>query len=88
MNVLFIGPYRQNDGWGNAAKAYIKALAGIESVNLCIRPIYMGSSICEIDEDIIEFEYNSFDEYDLVIQNVLPSFCDYSSSFKKNVSIT
>lgn len=87
MNVLFIGPYRQDDGWGNAAKAYIRALAKIESINLCIRPIYMGSSVCEIDEDIIEFEYNSFDEYDVVIQNVLPSFCDYSSKFKKNICL-
>ena len=77
MNILFIGPYRQNDGWGNAAKSYIRALSKIDSVNLCIRPIYMGSSTCEIDEDIIEFEYNSFDEYDIVIQNVLPSLCDY-----------
>mgnify|MGYP003115077203 CR=1 FL=1 len=87
MNVLFIGPYRQDDGWGNAAKAYVRALSRIESINLCIRPIYMGSSVCEIDEDIIEFEYNSFDEYDVVIQNVLPSFCDYSSSFKKNICL-
>lgn len=87
MNILFIGPYRQDDGWGNAAKSYIRSLAKIDSVNLCIRPIYMGSSICEIDEDIIEFEYNSFDEYDIVIQNVLPSFCDYSDKFKKNVCL-
>lgn len=87
MNILFIGPYRQNDGWGNAAKSYIRALSKIDSVNLCIRPIYMGSSTCEIDEDIIEFEYNSFDEYDIVIQNVLPSLCDYSDKFKKNICL-
>tara|TARA_R110002020_G_scaffold96911_3_gene231534 strand:+ start:161 stop:1276 length:1116 start_codon:yes stop_codon:yes gene_type:complete len=87
VNLLFIGPYRQDDGWGNAAKAYIRALAKIESVNLCIRPIQMGASVCDIDEDIIEFEYNSFDEYDIVIQNVLPSFCDYSDKFKKNICL-
>ena len=38
MNILFVGPYRQADGWGEAAKHYIKALSHVGE--LAIRPIF------------------------------------------------
>ena len=85
MKILFIGPYRQSDGWGNAAKEYIRALSKVEGAELAIRPIYMGSSYCDLEEDLLEYEFNDFREYDLVIQNVLPHLCEYNAKFKKNV---
>jgi len=74
MNILFIGPYRQNDGWGYAAKDYVRALEST-GCNLAIRPIYMSAVFgkTSLDEDLVQYEHNTFKEYDLVIQNVLPS---------------
>ena len=70
--VLFVGPYRQSDGWGNAANEYAKAIS--KSCELAMRPIYMGSSFCELHEDLLEYEFNDLREYDVVIQNCLPFF--------------
>ena len=80
MNILFIGPYRQADGWGEAAKHYIKALS--HTGELAIRPIYLGSSYCELDEDLLEYEFNDFRNYDVIIQNCLPHFADYNGNYK------
>lgn len=77
---LFIAPYRQADGWGNAAKEYAKSIA--KSCELAIRPIYMGSSFCELDEDLLEYEFNDFREYDTIIQNCLPHFSHYHGGCK------
>jgi glycosyltransferase involved in cell wall biosynthesis len=85
MKVLFIGPYRQNDGWGDAAKNYCRALAKTEGVELAIRPIYMGRNFCDVEEDLMEYEFNDFREYDVVIQNVLPHYVDYNYECGKNI---
>lgn len=72
MKILFIAPYRQNDGWGLAAKDYAKALYATKH-HIAIRPIYMGSSVDDNpDELLLQMEKTSFTEYDLVIQKVLP----------------
>lgn len=80
MNILFVGPYRQADGWGEAAKHYIKALANVG--DLAIRPIYLGSSYCELDEDLLEYEFNDLKDYDVIVQNCLPHFADYNGNYK------
>ena len=77
-NILFIAPYRQNDGWGLAAKDYAKALETTKH-NIAIRPIYMSNSIDnDIDEQLKEMESRSFDNYDMVIQKVLPHLFEKS----------
>ena len=81
MKALFIGPYRQNDGWGNAAKHYAKALSTC-CEELSIRPIYMGSSFSDCDEDLLEYEFNDTRDYDVVIQNCLPHLVDYNGNHK------
>ena len=77
-NILFIGPYRQTDGWGLAAKDYVKALAETEH-NLSIKPIYLSESIDQnISYDLLGHESNLLDKKpDVVIQNMLPTFMDY-----------
>jgi glycosyltransferase involved in cell wall biosynthesis len=85
-NVLFIGPYRQNDGWGEAAKQYIYALIR-SGCNLTIRPIYMGTSVGELPVELLEYEENKLPHYDVVIQNVLPHLLDYNSDFGKNIAL-
>lgn len=86
-NILFIGPYRQADGWGEAARANIKALNTTEH-NLTIAPIYMGNRMApQIDPLFYELERKRYDNYDLVIQNVLPHLLDYNSKLGKNVGM-
>ena len=79
MKILFIGPYRQADGWGDAARHYIKALSHVG--DLAIRPIYLGSSYCELDEDLLEYEFNDPKDYDVIIQNSLPHLSDYNGNY-------
>lgn len=90
MNVLFIGPYRQNDGWGLAAKDYLKALATNNTVSITSRPIYLapGNNNNEFDdEEIIRYENNIYSKYDAVIQKVLPEYLFYDSRFGKNIGL-
>lgn len=84
-NVLFIGPYRQQDGWGEAARRYIQELG--QDVNLAVRPAYMGSSYIGIPDWLKPYEAAEFDHYDAVIQNVLPHFFEYDRRFGKNVCL-
>jgi glycosyltransferase involved in cell wall biosynthesis len=72
MNILFIGPYRQCDGWGIGGKQYAKALETIKEYNVAIRPIYMSNSIGSVDDQLIEMENRTFKSYDIILQNVLP----------------
>ena len=90
MNTLFIGPYRQNDGWGLAAKDYIKSLLTNSNINLTIRPIYLAMMNTEEnfeDEVLIKCENNHSTKYDMVIQNVLPEHLFYDHQYGKNVGI-
>lgn len=77
MNLLFIGPYKGSDGWSEASKAYLKALATIPDINLAARPVYLGQSISrEQDPALVEYEYKQLDNIDCVIQKTLPhQFC-------------
>lgn len=70
--VLFVGPYRQSDGWGNAAREYIRALR-LTGCDLATRPVYLNlqSKYADIDE-FDDLEYNKNRPYDIIIQNCLP----------------
>lgn len=71
-NILYIGPYRQKDGWGLAAKDYILSLKEINN-NIHCQPVYMSNNIdSDIDPKIKYLENNHLSNYDIVIQNVLP----------------
>ena len=70
-NILYIGLYRQNDGWGLAAKDYIKALSLISNVHC--QPLYLSANIdSEIENSIAILENNRRSSYDIVIQHCLP----------------
>lgn len=74
MNILFIGPYRQSDGWGNASRNYLKALT-MTKYNISARPVYLNNQKTYekfYDEYILRAENNSSNKYDVVIQNGLP----------------
>lgn len=88
-NVLYIGPYREFSGMGNAARAYIKSLI-TTGCNLSIRPIYnifKSYPDSEIDSDILELESNFSKKYHKVIQHCYPHQLCYSNKFDQNICI-
>jgi len=89
MNILFVGPYRQNDGWGYATKDYIKALNTNSSYNITTQPVYLGSPSNNFDDSLIEnLENKRLDKYDCVIQKTLPECFFLNKTFKLNIGIT
>ena len=69
MNILFIGPYRQNDEWGRKSLAVLKGIQNTDHT-VTSRPIYLSTSAnynnyMERSETIIA------DHYDILIQFVL-----------------
>ena len=87
MSVLFIGPYRQQDGWGLATQSYIKAVA-TQVKELTTRPIFLaGNGSDQLDSDIIGYENSLYDYYDTVIQKTLPHCLFYDGRFKKNIAL-
>ena len=42
-NILFVGPYRQADGWGFASHDYLMSLLTTEH-NIASAPIYLNPS--------------------------------------------
>jgi len=89
-NVLFIGPYRQLDGWGLATRDYIRSLATIPNINITTRPIYLAPGYNDPnfnDEQIIKYENQTLDKYDYVIQKTLPECFHYDKRFGKNIGL-
>lgn len=88
MNGLFIGPYRQNDGWGMASRDYIKAIA-TQFTNLTTRPIYLIDRVTqELDEDLLKYEKTFCKNYDVVFQKSLPHLISSNNrKIKKNVAM-
>jgi glycosyltransferase involved in cell wall biosynthesis len=88
-NILYIGPYREFSGVGNASRCYIKSL--IESGhNISVRPIYNIFKSCpesEIDSDIIDLESNFSKKYHTVIQHCYPHQLTFDKRFDQNIGI-
>ncbi len=81
-NILFVGPYRQHDGWGNAAVQYLRALRQT-GYRISARPVYLNNQAGYNHEDEFDdLENNRFDSYDVVIQNCLPSCFRYYGGIK------
>ena len=72
--VLFIGPYRQNDGWGNAAKEYLRAFR-LVPCELAARPVYLANDKFRFgnSDEFCDLEAHTYDNYEVIIQNTLPS---------------
>lgn len=87
MNILFVGPYRQKDGWAMATRSYIKSLA-TRHKNITTRPLYLSTPDDNFtDAQILEYESSQYDHYDIVIQKTLPHCLFYNGSYKKNIGL-
>jgi len=79
-NILFIGPYRQQDGWGQSARNLISSLL-TTSHDLTLRPVYLANTSLVNDEVFDKLEGKS-GNYDVIIQNCLPEQFSYKYGAK------
>lgn len=89
MNVLYLGPYRQTDGWGQASRSVASLLNTIPDINLEIRPLWLNNEVGVTklgDLDIAET--NRLSSHDIVIQHTLPNHMVYDGTFSQNIGIT
>lgn len=87
-NVLFIGPYRQQDLWGEDARDYIKAISTNSDISLSIRPIYYTNFVVsDIDSDILKYENTIHHNYDIILQYALSSSFHIGQKAQKNIGI-
>lgn len=71
-NILFIGPYRQDDGWGLASRDYLLSICSYAN-NVKAQPIYLATNLNNNISKTIELaEAKNFDKYDYIIQHCLP----------------
>ena len=84
MSVLFIGPYRQPDEWGQRSFNLLQSLKKTE-VDITSRPLFLASFPPVTVEE--ETEYTRFDNYDTLIQHSLPTNFIIDTSFKKNIGV-
>ena len=75
MNILFIGPYRQNDGWGSSSKDYLGTLSELKEHTISSAPIYMSQNIDKnIPYNLLSAEKTYCDKFDVIIQKTLPNY--------------
>ena len=89
--MLFVGPYRQPDEWGQMSRNIIKSILTVEDISLTTRPLFLSSVILNqngFDPKILACEANKQQEYDVVIQHCLPNFMIQDGNFKTNIGIT
>lgn len=88
-NILYLGPYREFSGMGNASRQYIKALM-ISGHNVSIRPIYNYYTAYPseaIDSNLLELEKNSSKHYHKIIQHCYPHQLVYNNRFDENIGL-
>lgn len=89
-NILYIGSYKDNNGFGESSRRFINWLSNDIKINLSIRPLYLINSLISnrLDNDqYIEYENNSNKKYDTLIQHTLPEYIEYHKDFGKNIAI-
>jgi len=88
MNILYVGPYRQKDGWGEASRNFILSLQKTKH-EIAIRPIFLGGApiLGDMPQPFSSLELRNLDDYDAVIQHTLPSYFEYDGRFGKNIGM-
>lgn len=83
MRVLYIGNYADGTGWANFAQRQILALDAA-GVDVACRRIKLNNYKDVVHPRLLELEEKK-GKFDVVIQNCLPHFSEYSGKFDKNI---
>lgn len=84
MRVLFIGNYADESGWAQFAERQILALDAA-GVDVTARRIKLNGAQGQVPERLLELEDKKGGDFDVVIQNVLPHFSEYTGKVAKNI---
>lgn len=89
MNILYLGPYRENNGFGRSARRWLKCLQSQTEHRVCSRPIYLtqNTTFDPTENHTFPTEENGADQYDCVIQHGVPDVFVYNKNFGKNIGI-
>ena len=85
MKVLYIGHYKENSGWANAAVNQILALDKV-GVDVVCRNVTLTQDNNNIDPRIRQLEQKDSYGCDICIQHVLPHHLIGGDSFKRNIA--
>ena len=85
MNVLFIGPYRQVDEWGRKSRSLLQAIKNAGH-SVTSRPIFLAPHP-NFNSYLEMCEFNTSNDYDVLIQFLLQPYAIYEGSFAKRVGI-
>lgn len=86
MKILYIGHYKENSGWSQAAIDYISALDQ-NGFDVVCRNIKLTSVDVNIPERLLELEDKPLKNIDVCIQHLLPHHMIATNKFKKNIGI-
>lgn len=89
MNILYIGPYRQNSLSGMHSSCILQTLIASKKHNVVSRPIYISqcSNITEIPALILDAEKNATADIDCVVQHIPVAFANKCYSINRNIII-
>jgi hypothetical protein len=87
MNILYVGPYRQNDDHGILSKLYLQNLIEANHKVTC-RPLYFSTKYIEpYSQNTLKYENAIYDSYDCLIQHCPIDMMQKHGGFLKNVAI-
>lgn len=88
-NVLYIGPYKENNGFGRSSRRWLRCLESDQNLNVCARPIYLTQNIVFDPSENFQFksEINTANKYDYIIQHGYPDMFVYNKNFGKHIGI-
>lgn len=71
MNILYLGPYRQNNINGWTSTSLLKHLLSSKKNNITCRPVYVepSNTITEVEGIIKKSENTTYEHYDSIIQH-------------------
>lgn len=85
MKILYLGHFKENSGWSDAAINNVLALDSI-GIDVVCRNVKLTGIDGKVPEKILELEAKKLKDIDYCIQHVLPHHLCASSKFKKNIA--
>jgi hypothetical protein len=85
MNILYIGPYREDTEQGYISRQYLEDI--IQNHDVTCRPIFTANGIGKIQENIKDAEKRLQNNYDCCIQHAPLHMLTYSGYFNQLVAI-
>lgn len=92
-NILYLGPYRENNGYGRSSRRFLNCLKSNKSYNIKSIPIYQTQNTIFNEQDIHLVNFDSTEQadyhnYDCIIQHGNPMLFQYHKKYGKNIGIT